>query len=53
MARRLGNETVTLWTKGMEQYGRPRTDTKLAEFHQCWVGPSETSEGTATQENVA
>lgn len=53
MARRLGNETVTLWTKGMEQYGRPRAEVKLAEFKGCWVGPSETSEGVATQENVS
>ena len=37
MARRVGNERVTLWTRGMEQYGKPRTDEVVAEFGGCWM----------------
>lgn len=53
MARRLGNETVQLWTPGMEQYGKPRNDELVAEFGQCWMEFQSSDEGVSQHGNVA
>src|SRR5699024_7902112 len=53
MARRGGNERVTLWTRGMEQYGKPRTAEVLAEFTGCWMEYNASGEGAGAQSNVA
>ena len=53
MARRLGNETVQLWTRGMEQYGKPRQDEMVAQFQQCWVEFASSDEGVSGQSNIA
>lgn len=53
MARRVGNERVTLWTRGMEQYGKPRTDEVVAEFSGCWMEYNSSDEGVNNQSNVA
>lgn len=51
MAKRLGNETVQHWTPGMEQYGKPRQDTLVAELPQCWMEYNSRAEGE-TEENL-
>lgn len=53
MARRVGNERVTLWTRGMEQYGKPRTDEVVAEFTGCWMEFSTAQGANELQENIA
>lgn len=53
MARRIGAETVELWTRGIEQYGQPRKDELVATYQQCWVEYSSTDEGVNTHEGMA
>src|SRR5699024_220984 len=52
MARRVGNERVTLWTRGMEQYGKPRTDEVVAEFTGCWMEYNSADEGVNNQRKI-
>lgn len=53
MARRIGNETVQLWTRGIEQYGKPRADVMVKEFPGSWVEFKSSDEGVSEQNNLS
>lgn len=53
MARRIGAEKVELWTPGMEQYGKAKSDELVAEFTGCWMEFSTAQGANELQENIA
>lgn len=52
MARRLGAETIELWTKGEERFGQKREARLVRTFQQCWVEFRSSDEGSGENENI-
>lgn len=53
MARRVGGETVEHWSRGVEEYGKPRTNQLIKRYEGSWVEFKSTDEGVGGNANVA
>lgn len=52
MARRIGGETVIHFASAPQQFGSKGGFYEKARFSGCWVGPADSSEGTAGHDSV-